>query len=103
MASLARTKSPSRQKANLPELVDEFGRLKAQMADLEARAQELKEEFKNSKLSQIEGQLFRVVISRYSMGRVDWKAIAEALNPPPSLVRRNTERQNICRIEAKAR
>lgn len=103
MASLARTKPPAKQKVNLPELVDEFGKLKAKMADLEARAEEIKEDFRNSKLSEIEGKLFRVTISRFSMGRVDWKAVAEALNPPEALIRRNTETKDICRIEAKAR
>lgn len=100
MAALARTKPP---KKTLAEKVDEFGHLKAQVADLEARMNALKEDFKDSGKAEIEGALFRVVVSRYTMSRVDWKSVAEALNPPASLIKRNTTPSDVCRIEAKAR
>lgn len=74
----------------LTTLVDELGKLRAKIADLTAKEEELKETLRNSGESEIEGRLFRVTVSRTDVATVNWKEVANRLNPSSQLVNANT-------------
>lgn len=72
---------------NLNPLADEYGKLKAEIADLVLRQKTIKETFESAGVRELEGDLFRCVLSEIdeSVGP-DWKAIAEKMNPSRQLV-----------------
>lgn len=74
----------------LTTLVDELGKLRAKIADLTTKEEELKETLRNSGESEIEGRLFRVTVSRTDVATVNWKEVANRLNPSSQLVNANT-------------
>lgn len=75
---------------NLSTLADEYGKLKAEIADLKLRQKTIKETFESAGVHELEGDLFRCVLSDIaeSFGP-DWQAIAEKMNPSRQLVAAN--------------
>lgn len=75
--------------------VDRLGYLKAQIADLEKEAKALQSEVLESLVaageSSADGALFRAVLVRSEGKSVDWKAIAQKLEPSRQLVQAYTK------------
>lgn len=67
--------------------VDQLGKLNAKIAKLEAEAKVLKEVLVASGQAEIKGEKFKARISQVAGGvKVDWKAVAEKLEPSRQLV-----------------
>lgn len=60
--------------------IDELGRLKAQIADLARKEDELKERLADLEAGAYEGQLFRLAISESVRETLDMKAVREKLS-----------------------
>ena len=74
----------------LANTVDDLGRLKAEIADLEVRKGELEDLLVESGESEIDGRLFRATVSIYDRATVAWKKIAKKLNASRQLIKANT-------------
>jgi hypothetical protein len=70
--------------------VDELGRLRAQIADLRTREEELVAGIKLRGDGVYEGTMFRAVVSAYDRCSTDWKAIAEHLEASRQLIKAHT-------------
>ena len=73
---------------NLSPLADEYGEVKAELVKLEKRKKEIVAFLEDAGIHELEGDLFRVVVSQVpeSTGP-DWKTIAAKLKPSRQLVR----------------
>lgn len=78
------------QDDNLKTLADDFGQVKAQIATLEKRKKSLVQLFQEAGVHELEGELFRIVVSSVpdSVGP-DWKTIAEKMKPSRQLLAAN--------------
>ncbi len=74
----------------LANIVDDLGRLKAEIADLEVRKGELEDVLVESGAAEIDGRLFRATVSIYDRATVAWKKIANKLNASRQLIKANT-------------
>ena len=75
----------------LTQLVDELGVLKAQIAELQDRESSLKATLAQSGLTEIDGELYRCTVSNVQPApKVDWKAVAERLQPSHQLITAHT-------------
>lgn len=87
--------------------VDQLGYLKAQISDLEKQAKALAGEVEAALLrggdDSCDGQLFRAVLIRSERETVDWKAVAERLEPSRQLVRAYTKVTESCYVKINAR
>ena len=88
--------APSRQTADvgagLPQLVDDLTAVQVEIAVLEAREANLKAALIASGLKEICGSKTRAVVSVTKASvTVAWKAVAEALNPPPELLAKHSK------------
>ncbi len=73
---------------NLKPLADEYGEVKAQLVDLEKRKNQIIKHLEDAGVHEVEGDLFRVVLSLVPASKgPDWKAIAAKLKPSRQLVR----------------
>lgn len=66
-------------------LVDRLGDVKAEIADLEKKEKELRDEFVSLGLDSADGSLFHATVSRYDRVTTDWKALKEEYHPPKFL------------------
>ena len=75
--------------------VDTLGQLLAQIADLTARAEAIKDAIKEDASAGgdkvREGELFKATYIETNRSTVDWKAIAKALNIPAELIAEHTK------------
>lgn len=60
-------------------LIDRYGRLKAEAADLDGQMKDIKSELIARGIERDEGELFRITISESLRETTDWKAVALAL------------------------
>ena len=75
----------------LSEIVDELGVLKAQISELQDREASLKARLAQSGLPEIDGHLYRCTVSNVQPApKVDWKAVAERLQPSHQLITAHT-------------
>ena len=88
---------------DLIKTVADLGRLKAKIADLTDRTRDLEYDLIDSGESEIEGKLFRVVISEFTKNNIAWKKIAEKLNASKRLISANTSSTDIVRVNINAR
>ena len=73
------------------EIADELGALRAEIDDLRKAATFLEDILKHKKVTEAEGSLFRVAISYdIESKRVNWRKVAEHLNPSRQLVQAHT-------------
>lgn len=91
---------------NLKPLADEYGQIKAEEAELKARKKAVMDQLKGAGVHELEGDLFRVVLSDVpdSIG-TDWEAIARKLKPSRQLMRahRKVTKKGHTRISVYAR
>lgn len=87
------------------QLADELGQVKAQIADLKRHEEKLKDQLKKLLKGQgeAEGALFRATVSTFPTTNVDWRAIAERMEPSPQLVAAYTEHGEQTNVKVVAR
>lgn len=75
---------------NLKPLADEYGIIKAQLADLAQRQKDIKKAFEEAGVSELEGLTFRIVVSVVPDGSCpDYKTICEKLKPSRQMIAAN--------------
>lgn len=77
-------------KQTVKNLADELGLIKAQIAELEEKQKTVRALLIASGESAVEGDLFRASITEAARKEVNWKAIAEKLEPSRQLVQAHT-------------
>jgi len=87
----------------LSSLVDQLGELKAEIATLQEKENELKEQIRESKESEIEGKLFRVTISRSDRTTTDYKSLIEKLKVKDSVLKRYQSSTEVVTIKVTSR
>jgi hypothetical protein len=85
--------------SNLKPLVDQIGRLRAQIAELSEMDAKLVKELQNAGVEVLEGNFFRVVLSsiKESVGP-DWKKIAMKLKPSRQLITANQRVNRVAHV-----
>jgi hypothetical protein len=81
--------------------VDELGTIQAQIAELRIREKELKGAIFAT--GDTEGDLFKASIIEAERRTVDWKAVANKLNPSHQLVRAHSKTTQVTSIKVTAR
>lgn len=76
--------------ANLKQVVDRLGQVKARLADLRAEEESLKSQLTDAGVDALEGRLFRATVSRYKQTSVDYAGLLEQIRPAPRLVKQFT-------------
>ena len=84
-------------------LVDELGRIRAQLADLKENESDIRDELLVSGITEAEGNLFRVVVVESDRKIIDWQKIAKLLKPSRQLISGNTRRSTSTSIRVSAR
>jgi hypothetical protein len=88
---------------NLSTLIDQFGDLKADAADIEVKIEDLKNALADLEKGAYEGERYRLNVIVADVERVDWKAICEKLEPSRQLIAAHTSKtvQRSLRIGAR--
>ncbi|MBM4386063.1 MAG: hypothetical protein FJ091_22210 [Deltaproteobacteria bacterium] len=84
-------------------VVDELGALKAQIAELTAQAKMIEAGLKAAGPGRIEGVLYDANVFTQERTLVDWKAVAEKLQPSRQLVTAHTSTVEVIVIKVTAR
>jgi len=77
-------------RTSLADNVDQLGWIKAKIANLKQREDQLKAVIVASGKTAAEGNLFRVTVSRSEVAAIDWKAIAAKMHPSVQLITAHT-------------
>lgn len=83
--------------------VDRLGIIKGQIADLAVQAKLIEDRIKAHGAGVTEGSLFRATVSVSERETVDWKAVAEKLQPSHQLVTAHTARTEVVCLRVVAR
>lgn len=87
--------------------VDELGLLLAQIADLTAKADAIKDSIKDSATAGgakvVEGNLFKATVVEANRKVTDWKAIAKVCNIPEDVIIANTSITAVFSVKTTAR
>jgi len=87
--------------------IDALGSLLAQIAELQAQADAIKDSLKDqASLSGervFEGELFKATYVESNRSTVDWKAISKALNIPADLIAANTKTTAVFSVKVTSR
>ena len=87
--------------------IDELGMLLAQIADLTARADKIKDELKErcsmSGEKSVDGTMFRAAYIESNRSAVDWKAIAKKLAIPAEVIAAHTSTTAVYSVKVTAR
>lgn len=83
--------------------IDQLGRLRAEIATLQAEAKALEEQLKADGEGIIEGAMFRGTVAVFERESVDWKTVAKKLGPSRQLVRAHTSHSTTVRLTVAAR
>ena len=83
--------------------VDTLGMLLAQIADLEAQAEVIKNELKNAGEGHIEGNLYKSCVTLSQRKTVDNKAVYAEANVPADLIEKHTKTTAVITLKVTAR
>ena len=83
--------------------IDTIGRLRAQIAELQLELKGHEAGLKSEGEGSYEGDLFAGTVSTVETDRVNWKAVAEKLNPSRQLVAAHTKASVSVRLTVTAR
>jgi hypothetical protein len=100
-------RAPKQKAADVKNIIDQLGRVKATISDLAAREKELRQQLielaDQDGASELDGELFHVVVSHYTMTTVSWKSVAEAMEAPESLITANSAETEVTKVTINAR
>jgi hypothetical protein len=85
------------------DLADRLGEIKAAIADLKASEASLKDLLKAHGPGSYEGADYRATYSVAEREVIDWRAVAERLNPSRQLIAAHSSRQEVERVDVRAR
>ncbi len=88
---------------NLKTTVDKLGQIRAQIADLKAAEEQLKERLLGAKVTEAEGKLFHATIVTSTVRTVDYKSLLDVLAPPEHLVQKYTTEGTRTQVRVTAR
>ena len=88
--------------SNLP-AIDSLGLIKAQIADLEAQEKVLRDQIAELGAGAYDGDLFRASVSIADRETIDWRAIAEKLEPSRQLITAHTSAKTVTTVRVAAR
>jgi hypothetical protein len=83
--------------------VDQLGLLQAQIANLEAQAEVLKNELKNAGEGHVEGNLYKSCVTLSQRKTVDNKAVYAEANVPADLIEKHTKTTAVITLKVTAR
>ena len=87
--------------------IDTLGSLLAQIADLQAQADAIKDSLKDeaslSGQKSFEGELFKAAYIESNRSTVDWKAISKAMNIPTDLIAEYTKTVAVFSVKVTSR
>lgn len=83
--------------------VDELGNILAQIAELEAKAEAIKNEIKNTGEGHYEGSLFKACVTLSQRNTVDNKAVFAEANVPAELIAKHTKTTAVITLKVTAR
>jgi len=83
--------------------IDALGYLLAEIADLEAKAELLKNEIKNEGEGHYEGKLFKACVTLSQRNTIDHKAVYKALNVPADLLAQHTKSTAVITLKVTGR
>jgi hypothetical protein len=83
--------------------IDELGYLMAQIADLETKAELIKNEIKNEGEGHYEGKLFKACVTLSQRNTVDNKAVFKAFNVPAEFLAQHTKTTAIITLKLTGR
>lgn len=83
--------------------VDQLGMLLAQIADLEAQAEVIKNNLKNAGEGHVEGNLYKSCVTLSQRKTVDNKAVFAELNVPAELIEKHTKTTAVITLKVTAR
>lgn len=83
--------------------VDQLGLLLAQIADLEAQAEAIKNELKNGDEGSIEGSLYKATISLSQRTTVDSKGVFKEYNVPTELIAKYSKTTAVITLKVTSR
>jgi hypothetical protein len=83
--------------------VDQLGMLLAQIADLEAQAEAIKNKIKNAGEGHVEGNFYKSCVTLSQRKTVDNKAVYAELNVPAELLEKHTKTTAIITLKVTAR
>lgn len=88
---------------NPQKIADELGKVRAEIANLEARQNELKKALLDLGVDEVEGKLFRVTVSKFQVKVVDYKGLIDYLKPKAATVDRFSRVDDRVRVNVVAR
>ena len=103
MANTAKVAQSNVVRLDLAAIVDQLGAIKAQQAAAKRIADKLVDQLIDAKVTEVDGAMFRATISTHDVESIDWKAIAEKLNPSRQLVVGNTSTKERTTVKVVAR
>ncbi len=83
--------------------IDALGYLLAEIADLEAKAELLKNEIKNEGEGHYEGKLFKACVTLSQRNTIDHKAVYKALNASADLLAQHTKSTAVITLKVTGR
>jgi hypothetical protein len=88
---------------NLTQTIDTYGKLSAQIAELQRQQKALKENLADLTKGKYEGDLFDLTVSEFDVEKIDWQAIAEKVGYSSQLKTAHTSTRQDRRLTPKAR
>lgn len=90
-------------KKDLVGLADELGNIRAQLADLKDREGQIRNTFIKAGIKALEDEQFRAVVVESMRTQIDWRTIAEKLEPSRQLMTAHTTEKEVISIRVSAR
>jgi hypothetical protein len=87
---------------NLSTTIDAYGKLSAEITELQKQQKTLKEALTDLDAGKYEGDLFDLTVAEFPVTKVDWQAIAEHLGYSSQLKTAHTTTRHDRRLTAKA-
>lgn len=91
------------QEKDLHGMADELGKIRAQMANLKERESEIRDAFMEVGIKSLEDSRFRATVVESMRTTINWKKVAEKLNPSHQLVTAHTKQTPVTSIRVSAR
>ena len=84
-------------------VVDQLGEVKAKVAHFKKLEAALVKQLSDSGLSEIDGSVFRATVSVADVEKIDWKTIAQKMEPSRQLIVGNTSHDTRTTVRVVAR